>query len=148
MPTFDIKHAETDADIARVFPVMRELRPHIQNAEEFTIRVRRQGEQGYRLIYVENEKTEPVACAGFRMMDLLYAGRSLYVDDLVCLEPFRGKGYAEALMRWMENHAREQGWDMFHLDSGCQRIPAHRFYYRMGLSITSFHFAKPLKTRR
>lgn len=147
MSAFPVHHAETDAEIARVFSVMRELRPHIKSESEFVARVRGQESESYRLIYVEADG-KPVACAGYRIMNLLYAGKSLYVDDLVCLEPFRGKGYAQALMRWMEAHARDEGCDMFHLDSGTQRIPAHRFYYRLGLAVTSFHFAKPLVRRR
>ncbi|MBD0336919.1 MAG: GNAT family N-acetyltransferase, partial [Cyanobacteria bacterium Co-bin13] len=31
------------------------------------------------------------------------------------------------------------------LDSGVHRAEAHRFYFREGLVITSFHFAKPLQ---
>jgi len=144
MSTFDVKTAATDADIARLFPVMRELRPHLKDAEEFLTRVRRQDAQaGYRLIYVEDANA-PVACAGFRITEYLFSGRMLYVDDLICLESHRGKGFAEALMRWMEGHGREQGCEQFHLDSGTHRLRAHHFYYRLGLSITSFHFQKAL----
>lgn len=140
----EIRHAESGEDIVRLYPVMRELRPQLKDADDFLSRVRRQHAHGYRLIYVADEKGEPVACAGYRLIEYLYAGASLYVDDLICLESHRGKGYAEALMRWMEAHAREQGCETFHLDSGTQRIRAHHFYYRLGLSITSFHFVKPL----
>jgi hypothetical protein len=31
-----------------------------------------------------------------------------------------------------------------HLDSGVQRTRAHHFYFRQGLSISSFHFGKKL----
>jgi GNAT superfamily N-acetyltransferase len=123
---------------------MRDLRPHIKTEEQFVERVQRQGEQsGYRLIYVE-EGGAPVACAGFRISEWLAWGKALYVDDLICLESYRGKGFADALMRWMEEHARREGCAQFHLDSGTHRLAAHRFYHRMKLAITSFHFSKPL----
>jgi len=143
MSTFEIRFAETDAEIARLFPVIRELRPHLKDADEFVARVRRQEHQGYRLIYVEDNGA-PVAVAGFRLTEYLFAGLSLYVDDLICLESHRGRGFAAALMRWMEAHARERGCETFHLDSGTQRQRAHHFYFREGLSITSFHFVKKL----
>jgi GNAT superfamily N-acetyltransferase len=147
MSDFTVKHAETDAEIVRLFAVMRALRPHLKDAQDFLARVRRQQEQyGYRLIYVE-DRDEPVACSGFRLTEYLFSGRILYVDDLICLEAWRGKGFAEALMRWMEDHARAEGCEQFHLDSGTHRLRAHHFYYRLGLSIRSFHFDKPLKPR-
>ena len=144
MAESEIKHAQSAEDMARIFPVMHELRPHLKDADDFIERAGRQHARGYRLIYVENEEGVPVACAGYRLIEYLFAGPSLYVDDLICLEPFRGQGYAEAQMRWMEAEAREQGCETFHLDSGTHRTRAHHFYFREGLSITSFHFAKKL----
>jgi GNAT superfamily N-acetyltransferase len=137
--------ADSDAGIRRCFAVMRELRPHVGSEEEFVERVQRQHKQsGYTLIYAEDAGT-PVACAGFRISEWLAWGKTLYVDDLISLESYRGKGAAEALMRWMEDHARAKGCNEFHLDSGTFRLPAHRFYHRLKLGITAFHFAKPLR---
>jgi len=141
---FAVKEATSDPDIVRVYPVMRELRPHIASAEDFLTRVRRQQALGYRLIYVEDAGA-PVAASGFRITEYLFSGKMLYVDDLICLESHRGRGFAEALMRWMEELARNEGCAEFHLDSGTHRLGAHRFYHRLKLSITSFHFAKKLR---
>jgi GNAT superfamily N-acetyltransferase len=144
MKNFEIKIATTNADIARVYPVMRELRPHLKSAEEFVERVRRQQAQsGWRLIYVEDAGA-PVACSGFRISEWLAWGKALYVDDLVCLESHRGKGFAEALMRWMEDYAKAEGCAQLHLDSGTHRLGAHRFYHRLKLAVTAFHFQKTL----
>jgi GNAT superfamily N-acetyltransferase len=141
---FEIKEAFTATDIARLYPVMKELRPHIASEAEFVERVQRQmREGGYRLIYVE-AAGKPVAAAGFRFTEYLFSGKILYVDDLICLPSHRGKGFAEALMRWMEDLARQQGCAQFHLDSGTHRLAAHRFYHRLKLAITSFHFVKEL----
>jgi GNAT superfamily N-acetyltransferase len=139
-----IKLVDTDADIRRVYPVMKELRPHIRSADEFLERVRRQQKQsGWRLIYVEDNGA-PVAAAGFRISEWLAWGKAVYVDDLICLESHRSKGFAEALMVWMEEFAKSEGCDEFHLDSGTHRLGAHRFYHRLKLGITSFHFQKKL----
>ena len=144
MPNFEIKEALTEADIRRVYPVMRELRPHIKSEGEFLERVRRQQKQsGWQLIYVEDAGA-PVAAASFRISEWLAWGKALYVDDLICLESHRGKGFAEALMAWMEDFARKEGCGEFHLDSGTHRLGAHRFYHRLKLGIASFHFQKKL----
>jgi GNAT superfamily N-acetyltransferase len=139
-----VEEAQSDADIRRCFPVIQVLRPHITSVEDFLARVRRQqAVAGWQLIYVEDAGA-PVACAGFRISEWLAWGKALYVDDLIALESHRGNGFAEALMRWMEELAAREGCEQFHLDSGTHRLPAHRFYHRLGLGITSFHFQKKI----
>ncbi len=103
----------------------------------------RRTERGWQLLYVEDNGT-PVAAASFRILEHLAWGKVLYVDDLICAEDQRGKGFADALMAWMENRAREENCAEMHLDSGTHRARAHHFYFRQGLSITSFHFGKKL----
>jgi GNAT superfamily N-acetyltransferase len=139
-----VKVAQGDADIARCFAVMRELRTHLKDEAEFVARCRVQMAQaGWQLIYVEDGGVV-AAVAGFRIQHMLFSGKTLYVDDLVTAESLRSKGFGEMLMAWMENHGREQGCETFSLDSGTQRAGAHKFYFRQGLPITSFHFAKKL----
>jgi GNAT superfamily N-acetyltransferase len=142
--SFEVRIAESDEDVGRCFPVIQVLRPHISSIDELVERARRQRKNsGWRLIYVEDDG-RPVAAASFRISEWLAWGRALYVDDLVALESHRGTGHAEALMRWMEARAKEEGCAEFHLDSGTQRLAAHRFYHRLKLSISSFHFSKRL----
>jgi hypothetical protein len=141
---FDIKEAVTDAEIARVYLVMRELRPHIKTEAEFVERAQRQRKiANWQLIYVE-DAGKPVAASGFRISEWLVSGKTLYVDDLICLESHRGEGFAEALMHWMEDFARKEGCASFELDSGTHRLGAHRFYHRLKMAITAFHFRKAL----
>ena len=141
---FEIKEATSVGDFELVFPVVQLLRPHIASVDELTERARRQkAVAGWRLIYAE-DRGEPVAIASFRISEWLAWGKALYVDDLVARESHRGKGYAEALMQWMEALARREGCSEFHLDSGTHRLGAHRFYHRLKLAITSFHFSKHL----
>jgi GNAT superfamily N-acetyltransferase len=136
--------AESDSDIARCFPVIRELRPHL-TAEEFVPRVRRMNTQGYRLAFLTDAEGEVRAVAGFRPMDVLYAGRTIYVDDLITAEGHRSRGYGDQLFDWLVAHARSLGCDTLHLDSGTQRVDAHRFYLRKRMKISSFHFVFPLQ---
>lgn len=135
-----IKVAESDEDIDRCFTIMRDLRPHIAK-NEFVSRVRVQHRQGYRLAFVEIEEI-PVVVAGFRIADNLAWGRFLYVDDLVTLPEYRSMGYGAALLYWIENYAISEGCNQIHLDSGLERVEAHRFYRREAMKVTGFHFVK------
>jgi GNAT superfamily N-acetyltransferase len=136
----EVRLAETDEEIARCFPVMAYLRPSLV-AEEFVGRVRAQQAEGYRLAFLEDEGAA-VAVAGFRVMEMLGTGRTLYVDDLVTDESRRSRGYGKAMLDWLQAFAREAGCATFSLDSGTHRQEAHAFYFRERMRVTSFHFAK------
>lgn len=140
--------AETEEEIARCFAVMAHLRTHLA-AEEFVARVRAQQAEGYRLAYLKVSSGEDagavVAVAGFRVMEMLATGRTLYVDDLVTDEKRRSRGHGKAMLDWLQAYARESGCATFSLDSGTQRQEAHAFYFREGMRVTSFHFAKRLR---
>lgn len=101
---------------------------------------------GYRLLgaFVPGED-EAVAVAGFRLLNLLYSGPQLYVDDLSTKPAFRGQGHARALLGWLEGEARRLGCASIQLDSSVQRFPAHRLYLGCGFDITAHHFGKRLR---
>jgi GNAT superfamily N-acetyltransferase len=134
--------AQSDAEIARCFSLMAQLRPHLAEAG-FVARVRAQQAQGYRLAYLLAED-KVVAVAGFRVMEMLATGRTLYVDDLVTDEARRSHGFGRAMLEWLQAFAREAGCATFSLDSGTHRQEAHAFYFRERMRVTSFHFAKKL----
>jgi GNAT superfamily N-acetyltransferase len=122
---------------------MAHLRPHLLQAE-FVGRVRSQQAQGYRLTFLEDDGAV-VAAAGFRVMEILATGRTLYVDDLVTEETKRSRGYGKAMLGWLQEFARQAGCETFSLDSGTHRQEAHAFYFRERLRVTSFHFARKLR---
>jgi GNAT superfamily N-acetyltransferase len=134
--------AQTDEEIARCFPVMAFLRPSLPKAE-FLDRIRTQQEQGYMLAFLEDER-EVVAVAGFRIMEKLCSGRTLYVDDLVTDETRRSRGYGKAMLDWLQDYGRTAGCATFALESGTWRHDAHAFYFRERLRVTDFHFEKKL----
>ena len=137
-----IQLAETDDQIAACFPVMAELRPHLVSSE-FVARVRRQERDGFQLAYASDlERT--LAVAGFRLMEKLVTGPTLYVDDLVTSDGARSRGYGHELFAWLVATARARGCSALELDSGVQRFAAHRFYLANRMDITSHHFAMKL----
>jgi GNAT superfamily N-acetyltransferase len=140
--TSSVRIASTRDEIDRCFAVMRQLRPKLE-AAEFADRVAVQQGEGYWLAYMEHEGAV-VAAAGFRVMHVLWSGKTMYVDDLVTDEAMRSRGFGEAMLTWLMEQARKEGCETFSLDSGTHRHQAHAFYFREGLRITDFHFQKPL----
>ncbi len=141
-PTVNTTFAVTDADIASAFPVMRHLRPHLVEGT-FVETVRAAERRGLQLV-LHRHGDRVVAVAGFRLLDQLKGGLVLYVDDLVTDEGERSKGYGDALLHWLIDHARAQGCKAFELDSGVQRHGAHRFYLRHRMRISAYHFVLDL----
>ncbi len=138
-----IRLAATDVEIARCFPVMQQLRPHLGPAG-FVARVRAMQTEGFALAFLEDDAGAVRAVGGFRVQDMLASGRTLYVDDLVTDAGSRSLGYGRQLLDWLVARARAQGCHMFSLDSGTHRHEAHRFYFRQRLRISSYHFSLPL----
>ena len=142
MPT----RATTDQQVEGCLEVLTELRPHLSHlrSDEFLATVRAMENDGYKLVYIKDEGTV-VAVAGYRVYTNLFMGKHLYVDDLVTTETARSKGYGQQLLAWLRHQANEHDCKVLHLDSGTQRPEAHKFYFREGFHIASFHFSQQLK---
>lgn len=140
--TVEVREMTTDSEVLATFPVMVQLRPHLAESE-YLGTIKRMRENGYRLAAVLDGGG--VRCvAGFRAQELLYAGRQLCVDDLITAEDARSKGHGARMLRWLEKRAREEVCGHLHLDSNVQRREAHGFYFREGMGIVAFHFAKTI----
>ena len=140
---YTILIANTDAEIRSCFPVMLQLRPHLVESE-FVPRIRRQQQEGYELVFLQNHNAVK-SVAGFRLQECLYSGRFLYVDDLATDEAARSQGYGALLFDWLVDRARQSNCEVLRLDSGVQRFGAHRFYLSKRMEITCHHFALKLK---
>jgi GNAT superfamily N-acetyltransferase len=138
-----IAHATSQADILRCYPVMVQLRPHVEE-KDFVARVKRQQQGGYELVFLEDGGSVR-SVAGFRIAECLAWGKILYVDDLLTAEQSRSRGYGEQLFRWLTELARDRGCDQLHLDSGVQRFGAHRFYLANRMDIIAHHFGMRLE---
>lgn len=137
-----IRDAQTEQEILRCFSVMVQLRPHLTR-ESFLPRILAMQREGFHLALLE-EGGEVCAVAGYRFLDLLFSGRTLYVDDLVTDETRRSRGHGAALLEWLQERAHAEGCTTLTLDSGVQRTAAHRFYFRQRMSIFGYHFSMPV----
>lgn len=137
-----IQLARTEADILKCWPVMKLLRPHLEE-EKFVPLVKEMLSEGYELAFIE-ENGIAAAAIGYRYEQKLFDGKQIYVDDLTTLEEHRGKGYAGKLLDCVFDLAGQRGYACVTLDSGPARHDAHRLYLNKGFRISSMHFTKKL----
>lgn len=143
MSAIELRHADSEAEVAACFPVMAQLRPHLADAAELTLRVARQRADGYRLLAAWRAGVT-VALAGYRFTENLIHGRFVYVDDLVTTEEARGSGLGGRLLDAVADEARRQGIERLVLDTALDNVLAHRFYYRQGLLARALRFSRPI----
>jgi GNAT superfamily N-acetyltransferase len=138
-----IQTAETDTDILKCWKAMKELRPHLKE-EEFLPLIRDMINEGYRLAFIEGENGYALSVIGFRYLQFTFNGKHFYIDDLSTLPEARGKGHGGALLDYVSELAKQNGYAYVTLDSGYQRIDAHRLYLNKKFAIGSFHFVKKI----
>jgi GNAT superfamily N-acetyltransferase len=129
-----------------LLPVLLQLREHL-TAQSFDAIYREGHPQGLRFTAVYDEEG-CVAVAGWRMIATTFAGRKLYVDDLVTSGDDRSRGFGRALLAELARRAEAAGCSIIDLDSGVHRARAHRFYFREGMQISAFHFTRTLGERQ
>ncbi|MES2884467.1 MAG: GNAT family N-acetyltransferase [Pseudomonadota bacterium] len=119
----------------------RQLRPQLP--ADYAAKMQRVFAQGGRMVIaVDGEAVLGVAV--WRVYENTHQGMQVYVDDLVTDDHHRSQGVGAALIEWLSARSRMLSATALTLDSGTQRIHAHRFYLRERFDITSFHFNKKL----
>lgn len=142
--TVTILVAQRDEDVEKCFPVLAELRPHLQEAE-FVATIRGLAARtGFRLVYLSDGDVKAVA--GYRVSEWLHAGKYLEIEDLVTTSAARSSGYGGQLFDWLVAEARREGCRQLRLLSGVQRTDAHRFYERKGMVHEAKYFSLTLGT--
>ena len=142
MEIFEV--APEDPRLAAVHPVMHELRTEM-SLDEFRATYEAGYATGYRVAALFDEG-ECRAAAGYHLTYGFLHGRFMYIDDLVTASVHRSKSYGKALNDYLTDLARREGCSGVQLDSGTHRTDAHRFYFREGYVITSFHFVRKFST--
>ena len=135
----EIKKATT-SDIEKLIPALLELRPH-RSAEDLRKMVPILFDEGFEIIYIGDEELA-YAVAGFRTLNFLWSGKTLYLDDLITHSQHKRKGYAGTLLDWLKIYARGNDYDHFSLDSGFSRKEAYKLYLNAGLEVESIHFGR------
>lgn len=139
-----LAHLDTPDDWARAFGVMKELRPHLTDADTFRTQMRRQREEGYRLLAACDDDDTILGLAGYRTQTNTLYGRFVYLDDLVVTARLQRSGIGAQLLDKVREIARHSRCAHFVLDTGLHMALAQRFYYRNGLLARGMHFVEPL----
>ena len=135
--------ARTPEQIAATWPVMCQLRPHL-DAESFLAQVlRQQAERDFALASMTVDGAV-VAVAGLRFGEWLAGGRYLEIEDFVTAEDSRSQGYGALFFEWIAARGREAGCRHLRLLSATHREAAHRFYRRQGMSLDAYYFSLDL----
>ena len=139
-----IKELTTEKEWRSAYEVMRQLRPHLDEASYLDLVKEAVEIDRYHLAALY-EGLKIVAVIGFKAMTTLYYGRFVWVCDLVTAEQSRSKGYGEQLLTFVHQWAEEHHFATVALSSGLQRQDAHRFYEeKMAYSKVSYVFKKEL----
>lgn len=138
----NVQTAKTREEIEFCKRALIEFRSNL-NPDTFVEQVLRMGTEGFYLIYIADENNaEAAAIAGFRIFEMLRTDTIIYIDDLFTFQENRGKGYASALLNYIEHLALTLNIKTVHLDSGFDLHPAHRLYLKSGYNLACHHFAK------
>ncbi|MNX89762.1 aminoalkylphosphonic acid N-acetyltransferase [compost metagenome] len=136
-----LRHIETPEELRACLPLMRELRPHLEQEEDFLERIGRMRQERYRLLAAMHGG-EVVALAGYRFQENLIYGRFLYVDDLVVASGRRGERWGAKLLDHLDGVAHDSQCARLVLDTGLSNALAQRFYFRFGLLTSAIRFCK------
>ncbi|UOR11194.1 GNAT family N-acetyltransferase [Halobacillus amylolyticus] len=139
-----IKELQSHKAILEAFPVMNQLRTHLDEETYLALVTEAKEKESYRL-FALYDRGEIVAVTGFKPMITLYYGRFVWVCDLVTNSESRSKGYGDKLLTFVHEWTNENGYESVALSSGLQRMEAHRFYEeRMDYDKVSYVFKRKI----
>lgn len=128
-------------DLEKAFPVIHELRTHIDLDEFKRVVSLAHAADGYRLVARE-EHRKIKAVMGYRILHDLVHGSHLYIDDLVTTKDSRSEGHGAELLKWAEAEARRLGMSGLRLNTGIENEAAKRFYEREGWQARAVAYKK------
>lgn len=146
-----ILEATTDQEIISLYPVLRELRPHVASEQQLLQMVRQLVDnEACHFLYIKDTlegetEPKPVSVLSYRIIHCLFYGTQMYIMDVITLPSAKKKGYASALMDFTIEKAKQEKCNVVTLDSGYTRRDAHRFYLNKGFNMTCHHFTLELQ---
>ncbi|MFD2922878.1 GNAT family N-acetyltransferase [Halobacillus naozhouensis] len=145
MSNVEIKELQSEKEITEAFPVMKQLRSHLDQDTYLALVIEAKKIDSYHLFALYDQE-DIVAVTGFKPMITLYYGRFVWVCDLVTQSEHRSKGYGERLLSFVHEWTKEHDYEAVALSSGLQRTEAHRFYEeRMDYNKASYVFKKVIE---
>src|SRR5688572_30293581 len=98
--------AKTRAQIAFCKDVLFAFRTNLDEATYIDLILKMIADERFTLVYIPaNDNTKAAAFIGYRVMHTLRTSWMIYVDDLYTDPANRGKGYASALLDYVDHQA-------------------------------------------
>lgn len=122
-----IQEITSASELALAFPLMKELRPHLEfeDFEILTTQARLQNK--YCLVGILTDDRY-VALMGYRILFDLVHGKHLYIDDLVVSHKSRSQGFGAQLLKYAETEAKKLQCHVMRLCTGVDNTLAMSFY--------------------
>ncbi|MEY9979012.1 GNAT family N-acetyltransferase [Lysinibacillus sp. RC79] len=141
--TVTIKQLTTQQEWMEAYTVLVQLRTEL-TLEKYLLLLKEMIQDGYMLFALyENKKMVVVAGLSWRVN--FYSECHMFVYDLITDEAYRSRGYGEKLLHYLHQLGKENGAHYIALESGIQRMSAHRFYEdRLGYEKWCYSFRKAL----
>ena len=142
MTDLTIREISTYHDMLEQYPLILQLNPAMAT-EQYALLLKQMLPNGYRMVGVFNDTT-CVGLSGFWINTKLYSGKYLEIDNFVIDAAHRSQELGKRLTDWLQQEAEKAGCQTIMLDAYTSNNGAHRFYFREGFHIKSYHFYKSL----
>ncbi len=118
-------------ELKSVFPLMKQLREHLDESQFVSLIQSAMQESKYELLgFYENGHLQGLM--GYRILTDLVHGRHVYIDDLVVDEKIRSKGLGAVMLSKAKEIARQQNCKRLRLCTGAENDRGKNFYERNG----------------
>lgn len=142
MPAYTIKELTTLGDMVTQHPLILQLNPAM-TLPQYEQLLRQMRPNGYRMVGIFEENT-CVGLSGFWINTKLYSGKYLEIDNFIVDARYRSKQLGKQLTDWLQQEAEKENCQTIMLDAYTSNNAAHKFYFREGFHIKSYHFYKSL----
>jgi len=132
---------QSQSDLERCYPIMKELRPHLGFDDYVLIYEQAHASDGYEIVAIES-KDKILAAMGYRFLSDYVRGKHVYIDDLVSTESSRSEGLGAELLKYAERIAEANGCKSLRLCTGIENERGIQFYDRNGWTKRAYAYAK------
>ncbi len=126
-----------------VLPILKEIYP---NWEESILWERWNAMFSYSNYYCWGyfQENTILGICGAWIMERLYCGKQLEIDNFIISEKMRSQGIGLQLIEYIEEYSKENNCQTIELNSYVTASKAHKFYFRNGYRILGYHFERGL----
>lgn len=132
-PLLEFKVLLNENDFQQAFPIMKQLRPHLDEKTYLSLLRIARSESGYTLLGVFSQH-RGIGLMGYRLLTDFVHGRHLYIDDLVVIETYQSQGVGAKFLIKAKEIATNSGCSRIRLCTGIENIRGMAFYDQQGWS--------------